>query len=50
MKVLAEPELRAHKFANYLSDVAKFALFTALRYGVTCFSPRIDSGSSGNTW
>jgi hypothetical protein len=50
MKVLADFELRAHKFANDLSDVAKFALFTALRYGVTCFSPGIGIGSSGNTW
>jgi len=27
MKVLAESELRAHKFANDLSGVAKFAFF-----------------------
>ena len=50
MKVLAESELRAHKLVNDLCDVAKFAVFTALRYAVTYFSPRIDIGSSGNTW
>jgi hypothetical protein len=50
MKTLAESDLRAHQFENDFSDVAKFALFTALRYGVTCFSPRIDIGSSGNAW
>jgi hypothetical protein len=46
MKVHAESELRAHKFANDLFEVATFAFFTALRYGVTGFSSRIDIGSS----
>jgi hypothetical protein len=45
MKALAESKLRAHQFANDFSDVAKFGVFTELRYGVTCFLPRIDIGS-----